>query len=147
MRRASSGQFVVELPAAQAIGLFTPEGERAWVPDWNPAYASGEPCEAPGTVFTTDTGGVYTIWVIIEIDRVANAAAYARVTPGRHAGTVRVRCVDGAQGTSIVTVDYDMSPLDGGDPADLHVYGTVGFNNMMDEWARAVAAHLETRPS
>ena len=138
MRRMASGHFEVALSAGEAISLFTPEGERAWVPGWAPAYASGEPSETPGAVFTTEVDGGYTIWLILEIDRVGCTAAYARVTPEHHAGTVRVGCADAAAGGCVVTVTYDMSLLPGADPAELDVYGDAQFKAMMAEWAGAI---------
>ncbi len=144
MRQQSSGRFEVALPAVAAIDLFTPEGERAWVPGWNPQYGTEMPSEAPGSVFTTEVDGVSTIWVIIDIDRKAAIAAYARVTPGGHAGTVRVECVDNAHGGCTTTVAYDITPLDDG--ADTEAYSDAGFATMMTDWAAAIAGFLEGQP-
>ena len=141
MRLQTSGQFDVALPAADAIGLFTPEGERAWVPGWDPVYPSGQPSENSGTVFITRSGGVKTTWVVLEVDRSQATASYARTTPGYHAGVVLVRCADTASGHSTVSVIYDMTLLDT-DPAELDAYAEGNFELMMQEWSDAVAAHL-----
>ena len=77
MKHVSSGQFELPLSAAEAIWLFTPEGERVWEPGWNPQYPAGDPSEAPGTVFTTAAHSSETIWVIVEIDRSEGSATYA----------------------------------------------------------------------
>ena len=145
MRVRSSGQFDVALPAADAIDLFTPEGERRWVPGWDPAYPTGQPSEDPGTVFVTVSGGVETTWIVLRIDRLGATAAYARTTPGHHAGVVRVGCADAATGHSTVSVVYDMTLLDA-DPAELDAYADGPFELMMQEWSDAVAAHLDRRP-
>ena len=92
MRRVVSGHFELTVPAKEAIGFFTPEGEKDWVPGWNPTYPAGEPSEKPGTVFITDVGGMHTIWLIQEIDRSGCTAGYSRVTPNHHAGTVKISC-------------------------------------------------------
>ncbi len=144
MRCIASGEFGVALPAGEAIEFFTPEGERDWVPEWQPVYPSGEPGEKPGTVFTTDVAGVHTIWVILEIDRVGGTAAYARVTPGHHAGTVRVRCSNVADGGCVAMVSYDMSLLPGADPFDLDPYRIDAFETMMSEWATAIRRIVAT---
>jgi hypothetical protein len=141
MRLQSSGHFVVALPATDAIGLFTPEGERAWVPAWDPTYPGGQPSEDSGTVFVTDSGGVETTWVVLEIDRHGATAAYARITPGHHAGIVRVACADIASGHSTVTVAYDMTLLSD-DLSELDAYAEDNFELMMQEWSGAVAACL-----
>jgi hypothetical protein len=141
MRLQSSGHFVVALPATDAIGLFTPEGERAWVPAWDPTYPGGQPREDSGTVFVTDSGGVETTWVVLEIDRHGATAAYARITPGHHAGIVRVACADNASGYSTVTVAYDMTLLSD-DLSELDAYAEGSFELMMQEWSDAVATCL-----
>lgn len=142
MRRRVSGRFDLEIPAKKAIGFFTPEGEREWVPGWNPIYPEGEPSAAPGTVFTTDVDDVYTIWLILSIDTSGCTSAFARVTPGRHAGTVSVSCDDTQDGGCAVSVTYDMSLLPGSDPAGLDGYDDASFEAMMSEWSAAVRRKL-----
>ncbi len=142
MKRMVSGQFELPVSAAKAIHFFTPEGERVWVPAWNPVYPAGEASESSGTVFTTDAHGVETIWVVQKINRNDNSSAYSRVTPGHHAGTVKVQCVDQADGGCVVTVAYDMSLLPGSDPTGLDAYDDSSFAAMMDEWAGEVSRVL-----
>jgi hypothetical protein len=118
--------------------MFTPEGERSWVPGWSPVYPSDEASESPGTVFITDVGGVDTIWLIQMIDREGYSAAYARVAPGHHAGTVRVECTDREGGCS-VSVTYDLSLLPGSDASVLDSYSEEAFEAMMEHWAAQVS--------
>jgi hypothetical protein len=146
MRLHSSGQFVVARPAAQAIDLFTPEGERVWAPGWDPTYPAGRPSEDPGTVFVTDSGGIETTWVVMEVDRQRATAAYVRTTPGRHAGIVRVACVDAEDGHCTATVTYDMTLL-GDDASALDAYAERNFERMMQEWSSAIAAVHRTPPT
>ena len=145
MRRASSGQFDLPLPAAEAIWLFTPEGERAWAPGWSPHYATGEPTETPGTVFTTAAHGIETIWVILEMNRSAGSAAYARVTPGRHAGIVGVQCTDTRPGHTTVTVSYDMSLIGDRETSEFDAYAPTPFADMMRHWSEAIGAYLQNQ--
>lgn len=142
MRQTASGSFHLPIPASRAIGFFTPEGERAWVPGWNPTYAEGEPSEAPGTVFVTSHGDTENIWIIQDIDRRTQTSAYSRVTLGHHAGTVHVGCFDTTDGGCEVHVTYDMSLLPGADPAALYAYDDLSFQDMMKDWADGVSQHL-----
>jgi hypothetical protein len=142
MRYAPSGSFSVDLPADRALELFTPEGERAWVPGWDPVYADGSPAETPGTIFTTVADGIETTWTIIEIDHLACRAAYARTTPGHHAGTVRVRCEKTASGTCRVNIEYDLTLLEGADTTELQPYEPSAFDAVMQEWQSLLEHHL-----
>ena len=142
MRRRASGSFELPIPASAGIGFFTPEGERRWVPGWDPAYPSGEPSETPGTVFITEHGDTETFWVIEKIDREAHTSAYSRTTPGRHAGAVRVRCEDRPAGHCLVSVEYDMTALTPGHADELDEINDEHFEAMMKVWATRVAASL-----
>jgi hypothetical protein len=53
-----SHSFVVAMPAARALRLFEPEGERAWAEGWEPHYVHPVDGHAEtGMVFTTEHGG------------------------------------------------------------------------------------------
>jgi len=140
-RRQATGGFELPLAAAEAISVFTPEGERAWVPGWEPRYPAGRSSEQAGTVFTTKAHGTETVWVIIEIDRAAGRAGYVRITRGVHAGTVRVACVDAGPDRCAVAVSYDLTALDDGDGA-LDEYRPETFAETMKAWRTAIVAHL-----
>jgi hypothetical protein len=116
LRSQTSGQFRLPVSATEAIDFFTPEGERSWAPGWDPTYPAREVSETPGTVFITQHGDTEIFWVVVKIDRETNTSAYSRITPGHHAGTVSVNCVDAQEGGCVVHVTYDMTLLPGGDP-------------------------------
>jgi hypothetical protein len=137
-RRTVSGRFDLNIPAREAIEFFTPEGERSWVPGWDPRYPGGEPSDTPGTVFVTHGHGADTVWVIHSIDATTSTATYSRVTPGQHAGTVSVRCEDGPETGCTVTVTYDMSLLPGADPSALDGYADRAFEEMLTDWSTAL---------
>jgi hypothetical protein len=138
MKRVVEGEFELPIPAAEAINLFTPEGERAWAPGWTPVYPAGEASESTGTVFTTAADGVETIWVVQKINRRNYSATYSRVTPGRHAGTVNVQCADVSDDECTVKVTYDLTLLPGADAAALDGYSDPSFGEMMNEWASRI---------
>lgn len=142
MQRRTSGHFDLPIPAADAIGFFTPEGERTWAPGWDPTYPAGEVSEDPGTVFVTSHGGAETVWIIDKIDRQANTSSYSLVKTGHRAGTVRVRCTDNAGGGSRVDVEYVMTLLPSGPPEELDAFSDDHFAEMMTHWKTFVTADI-----
>ena len=120
-----SGTVRVALRPERAHHYFTPEGERAWAPGWDPAYPGDH-----GGVFTTHDGA--TIWLDLGDLR------YARVTPGVQAGTVAVDLAPDNGGTR-ATVTYDLTAL--GPDADLAGFRD-GFGAMMAAWEEHIAAAL-----
>jgi hypothetical protein len=145
VKHVSSGQFELPLSAAEAIWLFTPEGERKWVPGWNPTYPAGDPSEAPGTVFMTAAHGTETIWLILELDRSGRSATYGRLTPGHHAGMVRVQCLDTRPGHSTVSVSYDMTLLGDSATSGFGAYAPAPFADMMQDWSNRIGTYLQTQ--
>jgi hypothetical protein len=51
-----TGEVPVAQPPEVAILQFTAEGERVWVPGWEPTYPAGD-ADSAGTVFLTSAHG------------------------------------------------------------------------------------------
>lgn len=134
-----TGTLHVALPPADAFVLFTPRGEIAWAPGWEPRFAGPTDDDAaPGTVFETDAHGSPTIWVVLHRDA-GRSISYARVTPGERAGTVHVALRPGDGGGSDVTVTYAMTALTDAAAAELDRFAA-GFAGYLRSWEEAIAA-------
>lgn len=135
---ACEGEVRVALPTDRALPLFTPEGERAWAPGWDPVYASGRAEPAPGTVFFTDAGGRRTTWIVT--DRGEHSMRYARVVPETQAGTVEVRCRPDGPGT-VATVRYELTALSEAAAGELTAFAD-RYDEMMAQWQTFIADAL-----
>ena len=142
-RATHEGSFHLALAPDRAFELFTPEGERRWVPGWDPLML-GE--LGPGTIFLTDHDGEQTIWTILEADRGAGRLFYSRVSPGRRAGTVRVTLAPDGDGTS-VTVAYDLTALGPDGEAAVASMAEMGFVAMLRRWEEMIGAALSLEKS
>lgn len=137
------GVLTVDLAPADALELFTPEGERRWVDDWQPEYlyraGGGDEID---TVFRTRHGGEETLWIVLDHDREEGTAAYSRLTPGSRLGTVTVS-VDGIDERSCwVEVCYEMTGLSPAGNAVLRALNAKAFQAMLDDWQQRIAASL-----
>jgi hypothetical protein len=144
IRAICEGHFTLPLLPASAVPLFTPEGERRWAgSSWDPVYAIPEAAadhSEPGTVFTTESDDGVAIWIVLE--RRDDGMSYARVAPGRIAGTIRVNCSQQASPEETrVTVQYDVTSL--GPDGVAFVKGLeAGYEAFLDEWRREILAGL-----
>ena len=88
---AVEGSFDLDTSADRALQFFTPEGERAWVKDWNP-----KPVYPPAVVFRrnavfrVDQGEERSLWTILEADVQRHTAEYVYVVEGERLSRVRV---------------------------------------------------------
>ena len=133
------GDFRLGIPPEEAFDLFTAEGERLWVDGWEPRILSTCGAMEPGAVFLTSHGGEETIWVVLDANRTEGLLRYARVSPGRRAGTVDVR-VHPDNGATRVEVAYDLTAL-GADGEDaLRSMDEAGFAEMLTQWKKMIEA-------
>ena len=131
-----AAELTVDRPQPAALALFTPEGERAWVPGWDPSYLAPHRREGAGAVFVT-THAEETIWVMVEVGE--RRLRYARVTPGDTAGTVTVTVVDAAPTRTRLRVEYDLTAL-GPRGAERLATFRENFANYIGDWEAAIAS-------
>ena len=140
VRVRRQGRLTLRGALADVVPLFTADGERRWVPDWEPWFPLADHVHARGEVWTTTAAAGTTIWVTA--DRRADGVLLARVTPDVAAGLVEVACRPGLDGTTDVEVAYDVTALsDRGREVVAHLRG--GFDEMLATWERLAQAVLD----
>jgi hypothetical protein len=137
-RRAT--EISVELPAGEAMELFTPEGERRWVDGWDPRYPEAQRREGTGAVFTTEHAGHQTTWIMV--DHTPAMVRYARVTEGVTAGTVSVEVVASDERSTQVLVTYDLTALTAAGERWLEAF-VADYESAIGGWSTAIAAALQ----
>ena len=90
LRVQRRGGLTLRGSVADVVPLFTAEGERLWVADWQPWFPLPDHVHERGEVWTTTAAAGTTIWVTA--DRRADGVLLARVTPDVAAGLIDVRC-------------------------------------------------------
>jgi hypothetical protein len=131
------------LSADEAFPLFTPEGERLWIAEWNPHYfypANGE--TIVGMAFTTGEGDETTYWTLADFDSQAHRVRYIRVTPGSRSVIVTVRCDAVSDAECTVTVDYTLTGLS--EPGNTAIAGFIdGYVTMIENWRVKILDYLD----
>jgi hypothetical protein len=98
----------------------------------------------PGTVFTTESDGGAATWIALE--RRDDGVSYARVAPGRIAGTITVHCSQTVQDETRVTVRYDVTSLDPEGVDFVHQLDA-DYDAFQQEWRREILASLDSERS
>lgn len=138
-RVAREHSFFLPVAPAEAITHFTPEGERAWAEDWDPAYVYPAASAAEeGMVFTTAAGGEETLWLMTKFEPGAGRAEYARITPGSRIAMVKVRCAAEGAGTR-VTVGYTITGLSDAGNAYVREMSARRFADYVETWPASIA--------
>jgi hypothetical protein len=136
-----SGRVGVAAPPADAFRFFTPEGERLWVPDWEPEYLHPhDGTLTDGLVFRTRHGGDVTLWLVAN-HQPGVAIEYVRVTPESRMGTVTVQVAPAGWNATEAQITYRMTALSAVGERLLHVFAA-DFPEMLAEWERRIGYAL-----
>lgn len=137
------GGFALPCPVETAFPLFSPLGEKDWVPGWNPTllHPTGVGW-AEGQVFTTQEEKGEAVWVVTRLDHVRHEAGYARVEPGRWVAQVQVRCEPRGAATTDVRVQYTFIGLSDAGSAEIAAMTEDAYAEKMMRWRRLIEEHL-----
>jgi hypothetical protein len=138
-----SGVFTVAGDAGQVFELFSPLGERAWVPGWDPELLHPPGVEwAAGQVFRTREEKGPAIWIVTALDRPARRVEYHRVEPGRYVVRVSVTCVPAQGGATTVSTTYGFVGLSDDGNREIAAMTREAYAEKMQRWERWIEAHV-----
>ena len=130
-----TGSLRVTAPLERAFPYFTPDGERLYVPGFDPQYLhplTGE--QGEGAIFTTDHNGEDTLWMVLRFSPAEGQAEYARVTPGSRRGSVAVSLARVDASTTQATITYDLTSTSDAGDEKLAAFTDAAFAAMLAEW-------------
>ncbi len=127
-------------PRDEIFPLFSPLGEKLWVPGWDPTFhypCSGELVE--GAVFTTNKEGeADTIWCVVEYEPDDFRVKYLRVTPGSRVAVVEVRCEETPGGATRAHVTYTFTALSDEGNTYLAAFNEAYYRDYIESWVPAI---------
>lgn len=142
-----TARIVLDAPPERVFPLFTPLGERAWVPGWAPRFlwpADGE--ATVGAVFLTRAAGeLETIWTMIAYEP-GRRVVYTRTTPGSRAGMVEVRCEADGEGRTAAHVTYTYTSLSARGNDFLREWTEAEYQRSIAGWETSINAFLAGSP-
>ena len=134
-----SGEIILPLPLGHVFPLFSPEGERAWAPGWDPVYLHPDhPSNSPGTTFRTTHNSEETLWLVLQYDPGNATATYGRFSPGSRLGTVQVHCLPEAPGRTRVKVSYSLTAIGPAGNETLAALTPAAYEAMLRDWGEAI---------
>ncbi|MGC2446708.1 MAG: hypothetical protein WA477_03635 [Candidatus Sulfotelmatobacter sp.] len=140
-----NGGFELPCTADTAFPLFSPEGERLWIKEWNPIPIFPDTIEfRRDTVFRQGTGDGDAIWTIVDADWKSHRAEYVRVAAASHAARIVVkidpagpeRCYVNAAFMVTAFADHGHSLLDS--------FSETAYSAKMLDWQRWIREYLDS---
>jgi hypothetical protein len=144
LRLTRSATIQLNAGPATVFPLFTPLGEKLWVPDWNPTiiYPASGDIEL-GAVFTTPhASGAPMVWTVVEAMPEHFRVAYVRVAPESHVAQISVQCAEAAPGSTDATVTYVFTGLSAQGNAYVAQHTESHYQQWIQQWETAINAYL-----
>lgn len=140
--QSREGRFRLNAPLAAVMPLFTPLGERAWAPGWDPALLSGE-SERGAAFRTLAADGTESIWIVTCAEPEHGRAGYARIAQGSNIGLVDVNCRALGPDATEVSVRYTLTGLDAAGAAFVDDFlAPSRYGAMLEFWRSAITQAL-----
>ena len=143
-----TGTFDLACGADTAFPLFSPEGEREWIKEWNPRPVFPDTiafrCD---TVFREGDGSEEAVWTILDADWQTHRAEYVRLAPVSHTAHIVVKIDLLAPDRTRVTVSYTVTAF--GDHAArlLEAFSESAYVEKMRRWQSLIGEYLEQQKS
>ncbi len=139
--------FDIDQPIGQVFPLFSPEGEKRWVPHWDYDNVMGTTELSEDYVFLTrshDHAATEAIWLVKRYLPEAWLIQFYRVEPEDKIGVVTVQCSEmGEDGTHVeVTYEYIAISDKGREFVDSFTIGS--YEKFISEWKDLLVLHFES---
>jgi hypothetical protein len=140
------GEFDLDCEPDTAFPLFSPEGERDWVSDWDPKPVFPEQITFErDTVFHQGVGAEEALWIILDVDWRAHRAEYVRVLPRSHSARIVVAVKSADSGRSHVTVSYTVTAFGHDQTQLLEAFSEDAYAAKMLDWRQRISFRLANR--
>lgn len=137
--------FEIDLSMSDVFSLFTPEGEKEWVPGWDYENVMGNTQLSEDDVFVTgshDFAVDRAVWIVKRHDPTAHLVQYYRVEPNEKVGTVTVECDESGEGRTRVTVTYKWTALTEAGEEFVASYDEDIHAEFIEEWRELLLAYI-----
>ena len=141
-----SEEFLLERDIASVFPLFSPEGEKLWVPGWDYANLLGSKDLQRDYVFLTDSHdhkSTNAIWIVADYDPVKHYASYYKVEPGEKVGKIVVECFEQTETSTLVKVTYKYIGLSDSGNRFVAGFTREAYTEFIGEWRSLLLHYFE----
>jgi hypothetical protein len=139
--------FEMPLPIEELFPLFSPEGEKHWVPGWGYENLMGTTELSEDYVFLTrshDHGTKEAIWIVKRYDPGSHFVQYYKIEPEDKIGVVTVKCAGLEPARTEVQVTYKYTALSKAGERFVSEFTEAVYEDFIGEWQRLLLTYFES---
>ena len=142
-----TNSFEISVPVGDLFPLFSPEGEKLWVPGWDYQNVMGTTELSEDYVFLTTThdhNAKRAIWIVKSFDPDLYSVQFYRVEPEEKVGVVSVVCTELESAKTRVQVTYKYTALSAAGEKFIAEFSAERYAAFIDEWRVLLLARFQS---
>jgi len=140
--------FEMFFAIADLFPLFSPEGEKKWVPDWAYENVMGTVELSEDYVFLTKTHDHRTtdaIWIVKKYDPRLYFVQFYKIEPEDKIGLVTVKCTELEAKKTKIQVTYKYIALSPTGERFVSQFSKSVYDKFIDDWQALILNYLESK--
>ena len=141
-----SESFEIAQPVEALFPLFSPAGEKLWVPDWDYESFSEGTALREDYVFATkshDHVASEAIWIVKKYEPEKHSVQFYKIEPREKVGIVQVECCEIEEAKSVVRVSYEYIGLSESGNSFVEGFSSSGYREFIAEWKQLLEKHFD----
>jgi len=138
--------FQMNFPIARLFPLFSPEGEKLWVPGWDYENVMGKTVLSEDYVFLTrthDHGTTDAIWIVKKYDLESHFVQFYKIEPGDKIGIITVKCRETGPSKTDINVTYQYVALSKSGEEFIAGFSESVYEEFIGEWERMLSDYFK----
>jgi hypothetical protein len=137
--------FEIIQPIKKLFPLFSPEGEKLWVPAWDYENIMGTTDLHEDYVFLTenhDHASTEAIWLVKRYEPESYLVQFYKIEPQEKIGVISVQCIELSEVRTKVQVTYEYIGLSQRGNAFISKFSASEYKNFIGKWQNLLAEHF-----
>jgi len=143
-----SKKFTINQPIDILFPLFSAEGEKLWVPDWNYENIMGSNDLHEDYIFLTQNhnhASAKAIWLVKKYDPDAYFVQFYKVEPNDKVGIISVQCFQRDESETEVEVTYHYISISEKENEFIKNFTSEKYTEFIDEWEKLLLIYFESK--
>ncbi|MFH0820252.1 MAG: hypothetical protein V1908_00610 [Candidatus Peregrinibacteria bacterium] len=135
-------------PVTELFPLFSPEGEKKWVPGWDYENVTGKSELFEDFVFLTEThdhGTTHAIWIVKKYNPKSHFIQFYKIEPEDKIGVVTVKCSKLETSKTKVQVTYKYIALSLSGKKFIAQFSKSAFEEFIGEWQTLLLNYFKSK--
>lgn len=141
--------FDLPRPIDQLFPLFSPEGEKLWVPDWDyVGIVDTHPLAEDGVFLTQNhdhngNAGLDAVWLVKKYDAMNRVVQFYKIEPLQKIGLITVACEALSSSETRTSVTYRYTALSETGAEFIRGFDALAYEAFISEWRELLMKYFE----